>query len=606
MQPDTNETGRSMVEMLGVLAIIGVLSIGGIQGYTYAMNKYRANNVLNEVNMASHQLATALVTSRNAQKMLSLGNPYDNGTMTTENYPFDYGCGNEGTTERACQQAEQGYWVSVGGVTEKVCQNMLSESGFLPYVAETKLNGETVTDGENCAEEDNEIMFLFNADGSGELAENVGGDNSDDEDETEVPETCPENTSVGGQGGFVTTITDKETGNVLNCHCTEKDTKYSTETKTCETLPEKCSSNKDCNNGEYCHINNVENSEACLNNTSGMEGTCKTPTLKTPAAGTTPPFDVSQDSMNWWSAKHFCQALGREMANLNDFQCEFPWMDVNQGYASLLGMCFKDVSQFDLLYSPEPPVFEYPPVFNVTAEAYGSVNGWIQSSLSSNPCYGVVIGISTSQSMDNGMVLSGDKNAKAQAICKNSNGYVNDKPEEKIECSTNADCKTGEYCLITDYGSDVCTKDTSGMSGICQNTEAHLLAKPLTAPFWMSNKLMDWRSAKNFCQALGKTMVSLSDFGCAHTFCRSGCDSEGGYCQASSESSRTDANAQKSSVMESMINAYGNKIMGGWTDTDHSSCVVYAFLITPLENGLGGVGPFSMDPSSIKLAAACK
>ena len=42
----TNESGRSMVEMLGVLAIIGVLSIGGIAGYTMAMNRYRANEVL--------------------------------------------------------------------------------------------------------------------------------------------------------------------------------------------------------------------------------------------------------------------------------------------------------------------------------------------------------------------------------------------------------------------------------------------------------------------------------------------------------------------------------------------------------------------------------
>ena len=32
--------------MLGVLAIIGVLSIGGIAGYTMAMNRYRANEVL--------------------------------------------------------------------------------------------------------------------------------------------------------------------------------------------------------------------------------------------------------------------------------------------------------------------------------------------------------------------------------------------------------------------------------------------------------------------------------------------------------------------------------------------------------------------------------
>ena len=40
------EQGRSMVEMLGVLAIIGVLSIGGIAGYTMAMNRYRANELL--------------------------------------------------------------------------------------------------------------------------------------------------------------------------------------------------------------------------------------------------------------------------------------------------------------------------------------------------------------------------------------------------------------------------------------------------------------------------------------------------------------------------------------------------------------------------------
>ncbi len=40
------ESGRSMVEMLGVLAIIGVLSIGGIAGYTMAMNRYRANEII--------------------------------------------------------------------------------------------------------------------------------------------------------------------------------------------------------------------------------------------------------------------------------------------------------------------------------------------------------------------------------------------------------------------------------------------------------------------------------------------------------------------------------------------------------------------------------
>ena len=37
------EKGRSMVEMLGVLAIIGVLSVGAIAGYSKAMMKYKLN-----------------------------------------------------------------------------------------------------------------------------------------------------------------------------------------------------------------------------------------------------------------------------------------------------------------------------------------------------------------------------------------------------------------------------------------------------------------------------------------------------------------------------------------------------------------------------------
>ena len=40
--------GRSMVEMLGVLTIIGVLSVAGIAGYTTAMNQHRANETLNQ------------------------------------------------------------------------------------------------------------------------------------------------------------------------------------------------------------------------------------------------------------------------------------------------------------------------------------------------------------------------------------------------------------------------------------------------------------------------------------------------------------------------------------------------------------------------------
>ena len=53
-----NETGRSMVEMLGVLAIMGILSIGGIAGYTYAMNRLKANDIIDGVNKRAVALST--------------------------------------------------------------------------------------------------------------------------------------------------------------------------------------------------------------------------------------------------------------------------------------------------------------------------------------------------------------------------------------------------------------------------------------------------------------------------------------------------------------------------------------------------------------------
>ena len=44
------QSGRSMVEMLGVLAIIGVLSVGAIAGYSKAMMKYKLNKQAEQLN----------------------------------------------------------------------------------------------------------------------------------------------------------------------------------------------------------------------------------------------------------------------------------------------------------------------------------------------------------------------------------------------------------------------------------------------------------------------------------------------------------------------------------------------------------------------------
>ena len=52
-----SENGRSMVEMLGVLAIIGVLSVGAIAGYSKAMMKYKLNKQAEQLNTVINAVA---------------------------------------------------------------------------------------------------------------------------------------------------------------------------------------------------------------------------------------------------------------------------------------------------------------------------------------------------------------------------------------------------------------------------------------------------------------------------------------------------------------------------------------------------------------------
>ena len=53
-----NQFGRSMIEMLGVLAIIGVLSVGGIAGYSKAMMKFRVNKTVDQVAQITTNMRT--------------------------------------------------------------------------------------------------------------------------------------------------------------------------------------------------------------------------------------------------------------------------------------------------------------------------------------------------------------------------------------------------------------------------------------------------------------------------------------------------------------------------------------------------------------------
>lgn len=66
------QSGRSMVEMLGVLAIIGVLSVGGIAGYSKAMAKFKISKAMDQFSMLVANIRTLYSGQRSYEGLNNL------------------------------------------------------------------------------------------------------------------------------------------------------------------------------------------------------------------------------------------------------------------------------------------------------------------------------------------------------------------------------------------------------------------------------------------------------------------------------------------------------------------------------------------------------
>ena len=120
-----NESGRSMVEMLGVLAIIGVLSVGGVYGYGVAMKKHKANELLHQASM--------LATTVSAQIETLGGNLPE--TIT------NFGSSNYGTFSTTVTQTEdkKKFVLTIENVDSSVC-DQLKKGGIIQGI-ECKAGG---------------------------------------------------------------------------------------------------------------------------------------------------------------------------------------------------------------------------------------------------------------------------------------------------------------------------------------------------------------------------------------------------------------------------------------------------------------------------------
>ena len=134
------EQGRSMVEMLGVLAIIGVLSIGGIAGYTYGMDKNHANEIIGTVSMMAVTASQGLML--NGDFSLS-----EFGEKVA-GYPFYSNLDYSGT--------ETDFSIGVEEIPTGVCEHIKKSEFTAPFL--TLINGKQAGD---CQSGLNTVEFVF-------------------------------------------------------------------------------------------------------------------------------------------------------------------------------------------------------------------------------------------------------------------------------------------------------------------------------------------------------------------------------------------------------------------------------------------------------------
>ncbi|MBO7257868.1 MAG: hypothetical protein J6V11_02885, partial [Alphaproteobacteria bacterium] len=91
----------------GTLAIIGVLSIGGIAGYSYGMDKHRANQTINDIMLMGVDIITQTSQKRGVPTLAEWG------TKTTAGYNFTVTSNPDNNTQ---------YGIQITGVPSRVCQ----------------------------------------------------------------------------------------------------------------------------------------------------------------------------------------------------------------------------------------------------------------------------------------------------------------------------------------------------------------------------------------------------------------------------------------------------------------------------------------------------
>ena len=345
-----------MVEMLGVLAIMGVLAIGGIAGYRYAMDKYNANEILNEVRKRAVTASQQRILGRTIDLSEWSNTIQDHPVTTADNYNGDTSF----------------FALTVSGIEKSVCDHVIKEK--ILFAVEEKVGEVVVGEDTTCAEGNNAITFAFKntLDGEGTTGGGEEPEPSDPacgENEYQLPdgtckedkrcldpnqfwngktpqcEACPTSGGVehdssdledscekcnnaqvfsSDRGGYNYCVYCPKPGIACGPNCCgegegcdfntrtcvlatcRQDSDCSEPTPLCDTVTGKCfkgcKTNEDCKGAnEFCDLNVATTNYSCTQKPG--QGTCQS------ASGIKVGDLIrSPKPLNWWSAENFCKA----------------------------------------------------------------------------------------------------------------------------------------------------------------------------------------------------------------------------------------------------------------------------------------------------------
>ena len=273
-----DECGRSVVEILGVLAIMGVLSVGSVMGYTYGMNKYRSNKTSQDINLCM----LSLMTSSHSSGATEAPNEWKEETL----YPMSII--QEGSNGKSA--------VSVSGVPQEVCDILFDDLiGVYPIKVGEISYTETA---DNVCSEINDMLFYLPQ----------GVTSADQEKELQkcgasvctVCQTCDTTTEtcVAAPKYTIKCMAETVSGWCVNGEC----------------QADACAA---CGPNQYCGDSNASSVNA-------RPSSCKDLKFKEVVLGEKT-YLYSEDKLSWWDSKSACVALNKKMVSIDEIVTGVDW-----------------------------------------------------------------------------------------------------------------------------------------------------------------------------------------------------------------------------------------------------------------------------------------